>query len=131
MTEQELIEKLITSSLAKGVNYRIWEKEVSNMKNFDESITLQNAREYMSKHEYDHIEALVEFGYIKKNKALLTFELGLNESTKFLRDIAYTYTVEQGFITESENDYYEIALEQSKITMKHFYSKKQKTDGGN
>lgn len=120
-----LREKIIESALKKGSQFEIWEKEVNRTEIGIETEIENNARKYMFDHEYDCLDELISLGYLKiLNKNEGTFKLGGNEDDEFLLRIAYTFTEDCGYITECENDYYEIANQQC-IIAKEFLAKKK------
>lgn len=117
-TELVLEQNLIESCIIKGWWYSVWENEV-NKNETAESELLEDARHYLSKHEYDYITTLVAYGYLTENQADLTYTRGSAKRNNYLSKIADTYCIESGYITSSENDYYELAKIQNIITKEH------------
>lgn len=119
-----LKEKIIESALSKGSHFEIWEKEVNKTEIGVETEVKSRTREYMLDHEFDYLDELIDLGYLKRlNKDESTFKLGSSEDDEFLLKIAYTFTEACGYITEYENDYYEVAKQQG-IIAKEFLAKR-------
>lgn len=119
-----LKEKVIQSTIYKGIWYDIWLLEVNSANDFGVTDRMEEARNKLSMLEYDCLHELMEQGYILyDDKENVTFKLGGNKDDDYLRAIAYVWTVENGLITESENDYYEVAKQQAEITNKYLENK--------
>lgn len=113
---ETLKEQILKSAIKKSKQFEIWEKEVDNNEVGTETESLANAREYLSRHEYDFLDELICLGYIKVlDEFENTYTLGDNRDDIFLLEIAYTFTADCGYITKKENDYYEVGKQQGLI----------------
>ena len=107
--------EIVKNGLELGESFKVWSKLVEkewspSILTEDEEIRKDVARLNMMENQLPFIEELIELEYLEiKNGTDDTYVKGRNCEDVFLMAVSEIFTEERGYITESENDYYETA----------------------